>query len=62
MTERRAGPLTLWELTQTEFPRLKRELDYFLALSEVLGHLDVLEEAGRVQPGWEGVLVRWRSV
>jgi glyoxylase-like metal-dependent hydrolase (beta-lactamase superfamily II) len=42
-------PLSLWTLTQQAFPRIQRGMDYFLALSEVLAHLDLLEAAGRVQ-------------
>jgi hypothetical protein len=33
-------PLSLWDLTQQAFPRIPRGMDYFLALSEVLAHLD----------------------
>ncbi len=51
--------LTLWELTQPLFPRLTRGMDFFLALSEVLGHLDLLEEAGLAQPQLHGPLRRW---
>ena len=45
-----AGPQTLWELTQPIFPRLSRPMDYFLALSEILGHLDLLEVSGQAAP------------
>jgi glyoxylase-like metal-dependent hydrolase (beta-lactamase superfamily II) len=51
--------LTLWELTQPLFPRLERGMDFFLALSEVLGHLDLLEEAGQVRPVGDGTRMRW---
>ena len=50
---------TLWELTQPLFPWLKRGVDFFLALSEVLGHLDVLEGDGAVRPEREGERVKW---
>jgi DNA-binding transcriptional ArsR family regulator len=36
-------------------------MDYFLALSEVMGHLDVLVEAGRVEIVREGEVVRWKA-
>jgi glyoxylase-like metal-dependent hydrolase (beta-lactamase superfamily II) len=39
---------TAWELCQILFPRLKA-FDTFLGLSEVIGHLDVLEMEGRVR-------------
>lgn len=56
-------PRTLWELTYPMFPRLKRPIDYFLALSEVLGHLDLLAAAQRAvaEPDATGV-VKWRAV
>jgi glyoxylase-like metal-dependent hydrolase (beta-lactamase superfamily II) len=54
-----AGPLTLWELTQPIFPRLTRPMDFFLALSEILGHLDLLQAAGQVAPQAGSPQVRW---
>jgi glyoxylase-like metal-dependent hydrolase (beta-lactamase superfamily II) len=53
--------LTLWELTQPMFPKIKRGMDFFLAHSEVLGHLDLLLEAGRVETVRDGTLVRWQA-
>jgi glyoxylase-like metal-dependent hydrolase (beta-lactamase superfamily II) len=41
------GPQTVWSLVQELFPRLNG-IDAFLSVSEVLGHLDVLEERGEV--------------
>lgn len=41
------GPHTVWELAQALFRQLD-SVDVFLAASEVLGHLDVLEEQGEV--------------
>lgn len=53
-------PLTLWELTQATFAgRLTRGIDWFLGLSEILGHLDLLEQAGRAQPHQRQAVVRW---
>ncbi|MCC7361794.1 MAG: MBL fold metallo-hydrolase [Anaerolineales bacterium] len=56
------APRTLWELTQPLFPRLTRPLDFFLAMSEVLGHLDLLEADGLVAPRPAGSVVRWTRV
>ena len=55
-------PLTLWEITQPLFPRLKRPIDYYLGLSEVLGHLDLLAEAAQVRPLSDGAAIRWAAV
>jgi glyoxylase-like metal-dependent hydrolase (beta-lactamase superfamily II) len=57
-----AGECTLWELTQPLFPRLTRGMDFFLALSEVLGHLDLLEDEGRAAPHMQAGIVRWRRL
>ena len=56
-----AGGLTLWEITQPVFPKLTRGMDYFLALSEVQGHLDLLAEWGEVEAVVQGDVVRWRG-
>ncbi|MCS6845689.1 MAG: MBL fold metallo-hydrolase [Caldilineales bacterium] len=42
-----AGPRTVWELAQAIFRQLDN-VDVFLAASEIVGHLDVLEEQGEV--------------
>ncbi len=55
----KAGPLTLWQLTRTLFPELRAGVDFFLGLSEVQGHLDLLEEAGRVYERSAGALLLW---
>lgn len=57
-----ARPLTLWELIQPIFPKLTRGMDFFLGLSEILGHLDLLDEAGTARPVCEGAQVRWTRV
>ncbi|MDH7485268.1 MAG: MBL fold metallo-hydrolase [Anaerolineae bacterium] len=52
-----AGPQTVWAIVQALFPRLGA-IDTFLAVSEVLGHLDVMEAAGKVRvTGVNGI---WR--
>lgn len=43
----REGPLTVWQLADALFRRLDA-VDTFLACSEVIGHLDVLQEKGEV--------------
>ena len=52
-------PLSLWDLTQQAFPRVQRGMDYFLALSEVLAHLDLLETEGRAQAQMHADRVMW---
>ena len=42
-----AGAATSFELMGRFFPKI-RSVDFFLALSEVIGHLDVLEAEGRI--------------
>jgi len=42
------GPHTVWGIVRQLFPRLGG-IDTFLAVSEVLGHLDVMEVEGEVQ-------------
>lgn len=47
LDELRRGPQTVWQLAEALFRRLDT-VDTFLAASEVLGHLDVLEVKGQV--------------
>ena len=55
----RQGAHTTWEVTQALFPR-RSPLDTFLAVSEVIGHLDLLEMEGSLQgEPWNGA-IRWR--
>ena len=42
-----AGPQTAYQLAQTLFPQV-RGFNVFLAVSEIIGHLDILMEEGRV--------------
>jgi len=51
--------VSLWDLTRQTFPRVQRGMDHFLALSEVLAHLDLLESDGRVQAQTHGGRVFW---
>ena len=58
------GARTTWDVTQTLFPDLS-PLDTFLAISEAIGHLDLLELEGKIantEPGgiavWELTRVR----
>ena len=50
---------SLWDLTQQTFPRVQSGMDYFLALSEVLAHLDLLETEGRVRTQTDAGRVSW---
>jgi glyoxylase-like metal-dependent hydrolase (beta-lactamase superfamily II) len=43
-----AGPRSVWQLAEALFRRLDA-VDTFLAASEVLGHLDVMEQKGQVE-------------
>lgn len=53
--------LTLWELTRPLFPKLSSGMDFFLAHSEVMGHLDMLVDEGKVEEVKDGGLVRWKA-
>lgn len=44
----RAGARTTWDVTLALFPG-RSPLDTFLAVSEVIGHLDILEMEGRIE-------------
>ncbi len=51
------GARTTWDVTQVLFPD-KSPLDTFLAVSEVIGHLDLLEMRGKIEAkNSDGVLV-----
>jgi glyoxylase-like metal-dependent hydrolase (beta-lactamase superfamily II) len=50
---------TLYELTLPLFPNL-RGLDMFLALSEVLGHVDLLEKEARIERVERDAMTYWR--
>ncbi|GAB4571978.1 MAG: MBL fold metallo-hydrolase [Anaerolineae bacterium] len=54
------APLSLYEISELVFPNIS-EAEKFLALSEVLGHVDWLEHDGLVErvPSEDGI-VRWR--
>jgi glyoxylase-like metal-dependent hydrolase (beta-lactamase superfamily II) len=47
--ELRRGPQSVWQLAEALFRRLDA-VDTFLAASEVVGHLDILEDKGLVAP------------
>jgi glyoxylase-like metal-dependent hydrolase (beta-lactamase superfamily II) len=53
-----AGARTTWDVTLALFPR-RSPLDTFLAVSEVIGHLDVLEMEGRVECRPAGDVQHW---
>jgi len=54
-----AGAHTTWEITQALFPG-RQPLDTFLAVSEVVGHLDVLEMEGKIVAERRDGSVAWR--
>ncbi|MGH7492144.1 MAG: MBL fold metallo-hydrolase [bacterium] len=53
--------LTLWELTQAVFPVLAGDIDWFLGLSEVQGHLDWLEREGKIRK-MQNRLLQWQRI
>lgn len=55
----RAGARTTWDVTQALFPG-RTPLDTFLAVSEVIGHLDLLVRQGRIAAEPHGGLISWR--
>ncbi len=56
-------PRPLWDLVQTVFgARLQRGMDWFLGCSEILGHLDLLEEDGAIQPRRVGPVLHWTAL
>jgi hypothetical protein len=57
-TLRRAARTT-WEITDALFPN-RAPLDTFLAVSEVIGHLDVLEMEGKIVGQRVDGVLRWR--
>ncbi len=52
------GPRTPYEISRSLFPRLD-PVNRFLAISEVIGHLDVLEAEGKVASFMENGTRRW---
>jgi hypothetical protein len=52
------GARTTWDVTQALFPD-KSPLDTFLAISEVVGHLDVLEMEGLIVGERAKGVIRW---
>jgi glyoxylase-like metal-dependent hydrolase (beta-lactamase superfamily II) len=55
----RNGSSTTWEITLALFPD-RSPLDTFLAVSEVIGHLDVMQLEGRVLRDQADGIDRWR--
>jgi len=56
----RRSVCTTWEITGTLFPN-RTPLDTFLAVSEVIGHLDVLEMEGKIVGQKVHGVFRWRA-
>jgi hypothetical protein len=57
----RQGARTTWDVTKVLFPGLS-PLDTFLAISEAIGHLEVLELEGAIASSHEGDVVIWGLV
>ncbi len=55
----RAGARTTWEVTLALFPG-RGAIDAFLAISEVIGHLDLLQGEGRIAAVQNGEAITWR--
>lgn len=55
----RGGARTTWDVTHTLFPNLS-PLDIFLAVSEIIGHLDLLEMEGRIVGEEKNGVILWR--
>jgi glyoxylase-like metal-dependent hydrolase (beta-lactamase superfamily II) len=55
----RNGAQTTWDVTDTLFPDLS-PLDIFLAVSEVIGHLDLLEMEGRITGQGKDGVIFWK--
>ncbi|MDZ7266617.1 MAG: MBL fold metallo-hydrolase [candidate division KSB1 bacterium] len=52
--------VSLWQLTQEMFPALENGADFFLGISEVQGHLDLLEDERRVEAIRQQGKICWR--
>ena len=57
----RGDPLTTYQVTRAVFPRLD-PINFFLATSEVLGHLELLESEGRLQSTQRDDGARWQII
>jgi glyoxylase-like metal-dependent hydrolase (beta-lactamase superfamily II) len=55
----RGGAHTTWDVTHALFPNLS-PLDIFLAVSETIGHLDLLEMGGTIVGEEEDGVILWR--
>jgi glyoxylase-like metal-dependent hydrolase (beta-lactamase superfamily II) len=53
------GARTTWDVTHNLFPD-RSPLDTFLAVSEVIGHLDLLEMEGRIAGEEVHGMIRWK--
>jgi len=54
----RNGARTTWDVVQILFPN-RTPLDTFLAVSEVIGHLDVLESEGKIKGDSQDSIIHW---
>ena len=54
-----SGAQTTWDVTHALFPNLS-PLDIFLAVSETIGHLDLLEMEGTIVGEEQDGVILWR--
>lgn len=52
--------MSLWELTSEFFPALKEGADFFLGISEMQGHLDLLQNDQRIAEIMQKERVLWK--
>lgn len=57
-----ARTMSLWDLTQEFFPALTNEVDLFLAISEMQGHLDLLQNDRRIAEIFQEEKVFWKRL
>lgn len=57
-----ARTMSLWDLTQEFFPALANEADLFLAISEVQGHLDLLQNDRRIAEIFQEEKAFWKRL
>jgi glyoxylase-like metal-dependent hydrolase (beta-lactamase superfamily II) len=55
-----SGALTMYQIAHRLFPKLD-PMNFFLAISEVLGHLELLESEGHAKPTQHDGIVLWQK-
>jgi hypothetical protein len=54
-------PANLWDMTEKMFSHIK-DTEKFLAISEVLGHVDLLENAGKLRRTHQDGVLYWHPL